>query len=32
MFGGQYTVVLKDETEFVLSRTYRKEVLSRFEA
>ena len=32
MFGGQYTVVLKDDTEFVLSRTYRKEVLSRFEA
>ena len=32
MFGGQYTVVLKDDTEFVLSRSYRKEVLSRFEA
>jgi two-component system LytT family response regulator len=32
MFGGNYTVVLKDETEFVLSRNYRKEVLSRFEA
>ena len=32
MFGGNYTVVLKDDTEFVLSRNYRKEVLSRFEA
>lgn len=31
MFGGQYAVVLKDGAEFVLSRNYRKEVLSRFE-
>lgn len=31
MFGGQYTVVLKDGSEFVLSRNYRKEVLSRFQ-
>jgi two-component system LytT family response regulator len=31
MFGGQYTVILKDGSEFVLSRNYRKEILSRFE-
>jgi two-component system, LytTR family, response regulator len=31
MFGGQYAVILKDGSEFVLSRNYRKEVLSRFE-
>jgi two-component system, LytTR family, response regulator len=32
MFGGQYAVILNDETEFVLSRNYRKEVLERFNA
>ncbi|HEX8265675.1 MAG TPA: LytTR family DNA-binding domain-containing protein [Pyrinomonadaceae bacterium] len=31
MFGGQYTVVLRDGTELTLSRSYRQEVLSRFE-
>ncbi len=31
MFGGQYAVILKDGSEFVLSRNYRKEILSRFE-
>ena len=31
MFGGQFAVILKDGSEFVLSRNYRKEVLSRFE-
>jgi DNA-binding LytR/AlgR family response regulator len=31
MFGGQYSVILKDGSEFVLSRNYRKEILSRFE-
>jgi two-component system LytT family response regulator len=31
MFGGQYSVILKDGSEFALSRNYRKEVLSRFE-
>lgn len=31
-FGGQYVVVLKDGTKFILSRNYRKQVLSRFEA
>jgi two-component system LytT family response regulator len=31
-FGGQYVVVLKDGTKFILSRNYRKKVLGRFEA
>lgn len=31
-FGGQYVVVLKDGTKFILSRNYRKQVLGRFEA
>ena len=31
MFGGQYAVILKDGSELVLSRNYRKEILSQFE-
>jgi two-component system LytT family response regulator len=31
MFGGQYTVVLRDGTELTLSRNYRKSVLDIFE-
>jgi two-component system, LytTR family, response regulator len=31
MFGGQYTVVLRDGTELTLSRNYRQEVMRRFE-
>ena len=31
-FGGQYIVLLKDGTKFILSRNYRKQVLGRFEA
>lgn len=31
MFSGQYLVILKDGAEFILSRNYRKEILSRFE-
>ncbi|MDQ4122380.1 MAG: LytTR family DNA-binding domain-containing protein [Acidobacteriota bacterium] len=31
MFGGQYTVVLHDGTELTLSRSYRQQVLSKFE-
>lgn len=30
MFGGQYTVVLRDGTELTLSRSYREKVMSRF--
>ena len=31
MFGGQYTVVLRDGTELTLSRNYRKSVLDLFD-
>ena len=31
MFGGLYTVVLRDGTELTLSRNYRKSVLGKFE-
>lgn len=31
MFGGQYTVLMRDGTELTLSRNYRKYVLEKFE-
>lgn len=31
LFGGQYTVLLKDGTELTLSRSYRKNFLGKFE-